>query len=350
MSHYHEPSPTVNGQPFNSEDLQDIAPATPTEDVDGNEDAPEYQSGEEEQSTPSSQQTQSPRRSKSKHRSKTRRNKRGKAREAGSAERSSASSLRCGGESQRGKKKATKQAIREAKKALSSYDIPDYDSMSRDVYLQKQQQLLTKIQILSDNNPSYDINVPDSNTPCHDLHIYHKHTLHRIMTDEVVQNYTNYLILAWMGLEWVAVNVFKVDASGFAKTQISNLYKYKKQLIEIGERENKKSRAGSGIMSSWPPEVTLFVQSLISLAILIAINYYLGSNASQETKQQTYAQAMNLKNNVEKQAEEQGGIAKLVSNLMGSDGGINLGTIMNMFSGGGGGNNNAPAQQEVYDE
>jgi hypothetical protein len=331
MSESYEPSPTVNGQTINPQDLQDIAPSTPTEEVEeqGSTDVQPSSPHSERSNnaaetrsepSPSSQRSRSPRRSRSSRKKKT-------------------------------KKKSTKQAIREAKKALSSYDIPDYDSMPHDVYLQKQQQLLTKIQILSDNNPSYNITVPDSNTPCRDLHIYHKHTLHRIMTDEVVQSYTNYLILAWMGLEWIAVKIFKVDASGFAKTQIGNLYKYKKQLIEIGERENKKSSAeGGGVMSSWPPEVTLFVQSLISLAILIAINYYLGSNASQETKQQTYMQAMNLKNNIEEQAQQQGGIMNLVSNLMNNDGGLNLGTIMNMFSGGGGASNNSSTQQEVYDE
>ena len=302
MSAPQEPSPTVNGQNFNTEDLQDIAPSTPTEEVEqdtGEDNAqperPQETSNEEHESPASS--SPGSRRKGSPTRSRSGRRKRSKKR-----------------------KKSTKK---------------------------------TKIRILRDNNPSYDIETPESDTSCKDLHIYHKHVLHRIMTDEVVQNYTNYLILAWMGLEWVAINVCKVDASGFAKAQIASLYKYKKQLIEIGERENEKGNGMGGMMSSWPPEVVLFVQSLVSLAILIAINYYLGNNASQETKQQTYMQAMNLKNNVESQAQEQGGFANLLMNLMnnGGGGGNLMNNLMGMFMGGGNGNNNQQTQQqEVYDE
>lgn len=68
---------------------------------------------------------------------------------------------------------------------------------------------------------------------------------------------------AWVGCEYVATEIFKLKADGFAAALLKNHKMFKPKIIELGE--------GSGFGEDWGPMTQFAVTSGIALAVIIGI-------------------------------------------------------------------------------
>jgi len=246
----------------------------------------------------------------------------------------------------RSPKKRKKKKTKRSKKS----NIPDFDSMSQEEYLQRKNELLAQLSSFQRDYPDYGFRVPERTESCLELYMYKQECIQQIIVHECVNKYTGYLMLLWVGLEAFATYVLGIDASGFAELQIANLYNYRRSLIEIGERKKHQEGGSGGGGSAWSPEVTLFVQSMIYLGVMVAVNYLFG-NQNKETKKQMHKQIISAFNgdNAEEQSEGGGGngLQGILGNLLQGGNIGNIGNLLGAFMGNGGGQQQ---QEQLYDE
>jgi hypothetical protein len=111
---------------------------------------------------------------------------------------------------------------------------------------------------------------PNAVVPQYSVHTEYKMMLssyedcvRRLSLDSSVDNFKQYLIYAFMGLEFVLGKFLKLDMEGFTQQQIVSMSSYDKLLIELGE----KSYLPNG--SSWSVEVRLLGLVLINTAFFV---------------------------------------------------------------------------------
>jgi hypothetical protein len=85
----------------------------------------------------------------------------------------------------------------------------------------------------------------------------------RLSLDSSVDNFKQYLIYAFMGMEFVLGKFLKLDMEGFTQQQIVSMSSYDKLLIELGE----KSYLPNG--SAWSVEVRLLGLVLMNTAFFV---------------------------------------------------------------------------------
>ena len=61
-------------------------------------------------------------------------------------------------------------------------------------------------------------------------------TLRKLSLDSNVENFKQYLIYGFMGIEFVLGRFLKLDMEGFTQQQIISMSSYEKLLIELGEK------------------------------------------------------------------------------------------------------------------
>lgn len=88
-------------------------------------------------------------------------------------------------------------------------------------------------------------------------------TLRMLSLDSSVENYKTYLTFVFMGLEWALGKWLKLEMDGYTAQQLSQMHKYEKLLLELGE----KNYVPSG--KQWPVEVRLLIIVLINTAFFV---------------------------------------------------------------------------------
>jgi hypothetical protein len=137
--------------------------------------------------------------------------------------------------------------------------IPEADKNQDDV----KRELLFKFELL---RKSY----PQATIPEYSIHTEYKVMLssyedcvRRLSLDSSVESYKQYLIYAFMGLEFLLGKFMKLDMEGFTQQQILSMSSYEKLLIELGE----KSYVPEG--SEWSVEVRLLGLVLMNTAFFV---------------------------------------------------------------------------------
>ena len=124
-------------------------------------------------------------------------------------------------------------------------------------------ELLFKFELLRKSYPTATI-------PEYSVHTEYKMMLNsyedcvrRLSLDSSVDNFKQYLIYAFMGMEFVLGKFLKLDMEGFTQQQIVSMSSYDKLLIELGE----KSYLPNG--SAWSVEVRLLGLVLMNTAFFV---------------------------------------------------------------------------------
>jgi len=84
----------------------------------------------------------------------------------------------------------------------------------------------------------------------------------KLSLDSTVDSYKTYLIYAFMGCEFFAGHVLKLDMQGFTQQQIISMQTYEKLLIELGEKSYFST-------TKFPVEIRLIMMVVINAAFFI---------------------------------------------------------------------------------
>lgn len=74
----------------------------------------------------------------------------------------------------------------------------------------------------------------------HTMKISFDRTKRDLILEDTVESYRMYLVVAWLGIEYVCTRQIGIDMSGFTSSQTRMMHKYEKLLIELGERRYSK--------------------------------------------------------------------------------------------------------------
>ena len=124
-------------------------------------------------------------------------------------------------------------------------------------------ELLFKFELLRKSYPKATIPVYSVHTEYQTMLAAYDDCVRRLSLDSSVESYKQYLIYAFMGVEFVFGKFLKLDMEGFTQQQIVSMSSYEKLLIELGE----KSYMPEG--SKWSVEMRLFFLVLMNSAFFI---------------------------------------------------------------------------------
>lgn len=88
-------------------------------------------------------------------------------------------------------------------------------------------------------------------------------TIKKISIDNNVENYRQYLVWGFMGIEFALGKYMSFDMSGFTQQQIVSMSSYEKLLIELGEKSYVPTS------KNWPVEVRLLGVVLMNTAFFV---------------------------------------------------------------------------------
>lgn len=127
----------------------------------------------------------------------------------------------------------------------------------------KKRELLFKFELLKKSYKG--ANIPDLSvhTDYKTITRTYEDTVKRLNIDSNVESYKTYLIGGFMAVEYGLGHFLKFDMKGFTQQQMSNMNKYNKLLIELGE----KTYVPKG--KQWPVEVRLAFLILFNAAIFV---------------------------------------------------------------------------------
>jgi hypothetical protein len=97
-------------------------------------------------------------------------------------------------------------------------------------------ELLFKFEILRKSYPRATIPVYSVHTEYQTMLNAYEDCVRRLSLDSSVDSYRNYLIYAFMVIEYILGRVFKLEMNGFTQHQIVSMSSYEKLLIELGEK------------------------------------------------------------------------------------------------------------------
>ncbi len=142
--------------------------------------------------------------------------------------------------------------------------------------LQRKRDLLYKFKILKRQYTNGFVPEVNEFMDLHDLEREYDSVTRQLRLDEQVENYKNYLILGFSGLEMVLKTFLKFqDIDGFASSQITKINQYEKILLEIGEKHTVSPS------SQWPPELRLAGMVFMNAAVFLGTKMLMkGSSAS----------------------------------------------------------------------
>jgi hypothetical protein len=124
-------------------------------------------------------------------------------------------------------------------------------------------ELLFKFEILRKSYPRASIPVYSVHTEYQTMLNSYEDSVRRLSLDSSVDSYKQYLIYAFMLIEFVLGKFFKLEMDGFTQHQIVSMSSYEKLLIELGE----KSYVPDG--SAYSVEVRLAGIVLLNTAVFI---------------------------------------------------------------------------------
>lgn len=124
-------------------------------------------------------------------------------------------------------------------------------------------ELLFKFELLRKSYPESTIPEYTIHTDYKTMVISYEDCVRRLSLDSSVESYKQYLIYAFMALEFGLGKFLKIDMEGFTQQQIISMSSYEKLLIELGE----KSYVPEG--SEWSVEVRLLGLVLMNTAFFV---------------------------------------------------------------------------------
>jgi hypothetical protein len=124
-------------------------------------------------------------------------------------------------------------------------------------------ELLFKFELLRKSYPKASIPVYTVHTEYQTMINSYDDCVRRLSLDSSVESYKQYLIWAFMAVEFVFGKFLKLDMEGFAQQQIISMSSYEKLLIELGE----KSYMPDG--SAWSVEMRLLGLVLVNTAVFV---------------------------------------------------------------------------------
>lgn len=124
-------------------------------------------------------------------------------------------------------------------------------------------ELLFKFELLRKSYPQATIPEYSVHTEYKIMLASYEDCVRRLSLDSSVESYKQYLIYAFMGLEFLLGKFAKIDMEGFTQQQILSMSSYEKLLIELGE----KSYVPEG--SEWSVEVRLLGLVLMNTAFFV---------------------------------------------------------------------------------
>ena len=148
-----------------------------------------------------------------------------------------------------------------AKKVIPN--IGGYESHSIEQEDELKRELLYKYDILRRSYRHLDIPEFSMHSDYRNMNRTYESTLRRISLDSNVENYKNYMIVAFMILEYVLGTWFKFDMAGFTQQQILNMTQYERLLIELGEKSYVPTE------KQWPVELRLLGLVLLNTVIFL---------------------------------------------------------------------------------
>jgi hypothetical protein len=137
--------------------------------------------------------------------------------------------------------------------------IPEADKNQDDI----KRELLFKFELLRKSYPQATIPEYSVHTDYKVMLSSYEDCVRRLSLDSSVESYKQYLIYAFMGLEFLLGKFMKLDMEGFTQQQILSMSSYEKLLIELGE----KSYVPEG--SEWSVEVRLLGLVLMNTAFFV---------------------------------------------------------------------------------
>lgn len=137
--------------------------------------------------------------------------------------------------------------------------IPEADKNQDDI----KRELLFKFELLRKSYPQATIPEYSVHTEYKVMLSSYEDCVRRLSLDSSVESYKQYLIYAFMGLEFLLGKFMKLDMEGFTQQQILSMSSYEKLLIELGE----KSYVPEG--SEWSVEVRLLGLVLMNTAFFV---------------------------------------------------------------------------------
>jgi hypothetical protein len=149
----------------------------------------------------------------------------------------------------------------------------DIDKLKKDDENLKRE-LLFKLEILQKSYPKSAI---DKFTVYDSLSViqeYYNSKVQLLSLEGSVDNYKTYMTFAFMGIEFLLGNVFKLNMKGFTEQQLMNMDKYEKLLIEMGEKTYLPSS------KKWPVELRLLFVIIVQTAFFVVGKMFLGGAAA----------------------------------------------------------------------
>jgi hypothetical protein len=146
-------------------------------------------------------------------------------------------------------------------------------------------ELLFKFELLRKSYPTATIPEYSVHTEYKMMLSSYEDCVRRLSLDSSVESYKQYLIYAFMGLEFLLGKFMKLDMEGFTQQQIVSMSSYEKLLIELGE----KSYVPEG--SAWSVEVRLLGLVLMNTAFFVV---------SKMVMEKTTVNLMNMMNSMTK--------------------------------------------------
>jgi len=92
----------------------------------------------------------------------------------------------------------------------------------------------SKFQTLTINYPEYDIEFPESKS-LNKIHKYYHELIKSVYVNMNIGQYETWYIIGILAVELIAVQVFNLPMSGYTKSEMKRMYRYRSLLIELGE-------------------------------------------------------------------------------------------------------------------
>ena len=146
-----------------------------------------------------------------------------------------------------------------------SHTLPDMGipRMGDEELQDSKRELLFKFDLLKKSYPSATIPEFSMHADYSEMEKTYDSTVRRLTLDSNVENYKQYLLYGFMGVEFVMGNFLGFDMEGFTQQQVLSMNTYEKLLIELGE----KSYVPKG--SKWPVELRLVFTIIMNAAVFI---------------------------------------------------------------------------------
>lgn len=166
-------------------------------------------------------------------------------------------------------KRTKKKKKRSRRKEVEpEYTHPDYESMSPAEKRRHREDFRIKFGILRENFPTYEIPDFEEDISLEEIHVAYDRYVKNIHAHNGASEYMGYLAISWLALEFICTKFLGLPASGFTMSQLRSMSRYKRMLIELGE----KNYGGEG--SGWPVEIRIIFISLVNAAVFIVIKFF----------------------------------------------------------------------------